>query len=171
MARFEAHGFAFRVYANPSVAECLTDEATLILTTRAQCDCGTAIGSACSVDPRPSPERHVARLKAKGWGDAKIARWLQSKSGGGASPEAADSGEVSAWVSLIRDVLRDGSVPWIGLFAHFYEGRVSDERVALKAAPPKSLGSLVPADLLGLPRDVLLLVSRPAGAGRRGPSE
>ena len=157
--KFEVHGFAFQRYANASVTEALSPGATLVLTTRGHCDCGTAIGSACATNPRPDPERHVARLKAKGWGDAKIARWMESRSRADES-RAGGSREIAAWKSLFLDVLQDGGAPWIGLFFHFYDGQVSTERVAVKAAPSKSVDALVEGDFLTLTRDTFLIVAR-----------
>lgn len=78
---FKAHGFGFEFISNPYVAQQIGLQDWYILTSGKYCDCGTALGSlsnrvrAKAVDS----ERHVAKLRKQGWGEAKIKRWLEQK--------------------------------------------------------------------------------------------
>lgn len=54
----------------------------LFHTTPVHCDCGTPLGQAASPgrDPAKAAEAMVARLRRKGWSEAKIARVRRSRS-------------------------------------------------------------------------------------------
>ena len=53
---------------------------SLFLTTRGECDCGTVLGSLKAPDTSPGDyTQQVRRLREKGWGQAKINRWVEQK--------------------------------------------------------------------------------------------
>src|SRR5688572_15732863 len=75
-ALFAAHRLGFVVLQNPNVAAQLSDGERHILTTRGHCDCGTVLGSHREA---ANHERELEKLRKKGWGEAKIERWVEQK--------------------------------------------------------------------------------------------
>jgi hypothetical protein len=119
------------------------------------CDCGTMLGQA---DPPGEADRRAAKLRAKGWGQAKIDRWLaQTRQ---ASQEkltrrvdqSNDPGN-DTWAVGITAALAAGAAGF-GLVLHWYSGAVADERFHLsRAAFP--LAALDPELLSHMPHDTL----------------
>jgi hypothetical protein len=76
----ESHHLQFEALCNPFVQKQLRQGEGYFRLGRGMCDCGTPLGSR---DPRASAWRpsakELARLHKKGWGEAKIARWLEQK--------------------------------------------------------------------------------------------
>ena len=76
----EKHGFRYAPIENPAIRPQIGESAGYFQATRGVCDCGTSLGSR---DEEPEDDglgRELAKLRRKGWGKAKIARWLDSKS-------------------------------------------------------------------------------------------
>jgi hypothetical protein len=84
-------------------------------TTPDHCDCGTALGSA-SV-PRGQafdPAREAARLRRKGWSEARIARAV-AQSGAAHDAKKQASGELARWRGFVAAALDSKLTPSIGL--------------------------------------------------------
>src|SRR4051812_35602626 len=74
------HGFGFRQIANRHVQSQLRAGDVQILTTRAMCDCGTPLASRSrSVEPAAHPQSMLPKLRARGWSEARIQRWLAER--------------------------------------------------------------------------------------------
>ncbi len=94
-------------------------------TTRGVCDCPTTLGS-CARKP-PHPSRKVSVLRKKGWGEAKIQRWLdqwqqieeRNERVRQHRAELHSAGQTT-WIELLRSLFESGSTPWFGLVLHFY---------------------------------------------------
>lgn len=90
-------------------------------TTPAHCDCGTPLGWATvpGRDPAKAAEATAARLRRKGWSEAKIARSLAQQTASDERPPRP-SGELAPtslaeWVALIDAVLVSNATPSLGL--------------------------------------------------------
>ena len=90
-------------------------------TTPAHCDCGTLLGQATSPgrDPAQAAEATAARLRRKGWSEAKIARSLAQHAEAEARPPRP-SGDLAPtslaeWVALIDAVLASNATRSLGL--------------------------------------------------------
>ena len=93
----------------------------LFHTTPGHCDCGTPLGRATSPgrDPAKAAEATAARLRRKGWSEAKIARALAQHAEAEARPPRP-SGEpaptsLAEWMTLIDAVLVSKATPSLGL--------------------------------------------------------
>ena len=76
---FESHKLGFDLISNPHVSAQLEAGDLYLLTTRAHCDCGTALGSLNVSTARDdlSYERELKKFRKQGWSEAKINRWLE----------------------------------------------------------------------------------------------
>jgi len=127
---FEKHRLLFRVIHNPHLVLALGKDVYLS-TTAGPCDCGTPLGSR-RVGSTPPAENEVAKLRKKGWGEAKIRRWQEQKAEAGKrydrqSEAMARTPEAESWVALIADMLR--LTPSFVLLLHSYSGGIQNERI------------------------------------------
>lgn len=90
-------------------------------TTPAHCDCGTPLGQATlpGRDPVQVAEATAARLRRKGWSEAKIARSLAQQVAAEDRP-SRQSGDLAStslaeWVALIDAVLASNATRSLGL--------------------------------------------------------
>jgi hypothetical protein len=90
-------------------------------TTPAHCDCGTPLGEAAlpGRDPAQVAEATAARLRRKGWSEAKIARALAQQVEADARPPRPSRDlaptSLADWVALIDAVLVSNATPSLGL--------------------------------------------------------
>jgi hypothetical protein len=129
---FVAHKRGWEVLTNPHLARQLPARDVQVLTTAGHCDCGSGLGSQPpAVD---DPERQVPKLRKKGWGEAKIRRWLDERKGAAARNErinATRGRPVRAdWCAIIEAALAHTSR--FGLFVHEYRSGVANERVDVR---------------------------------------
>jgi len=127
---FEKHRLSLRIIHNPHLALALAKDIYLA-TNSGPCDCGTPLGSR-RPGSTPPAESEVAKLRKKGWGEAKIRRWQEQKAEAGKrtdrqSEAMARTPEAEAWVALISDMLR--AVPYFVLLLHSYSGGIQNERI------------------------------------------
>lgn len=97
---------------------------------RAMCDCGTTLGwLARQLERAPrsvSIEAHIAKLQRKGWKEAKISRWLESKERDRQTWTAPSPEEIAAdtqndnWLALAQAMLAEPAVSSFGLMVHWY---------------------------------------------------
>src|SRR5262245_6972763 len=76
------HGLAFAPLDNDFVQGQLRDGEIYARATNAYCDCGTPLGAARRAPERGDGSHEVRRieeLRKKGWGAAKIERWLEQQ--------------------------------------------------------------------------------------------
>jgi hypothetical protein len=155
---FDKHDLAFRLLTSSPVVPQLRAGDRYVLTTRGHCDCGTALGSRHKTPEPESHARQVAKLRKKGWGDAKIERWLQEKQATRerdvrkADTDRARTADVERWLAVVVDALM--LVPRVGLVLHFYGGEIESESIELEhERVPRS--ALTAELLLSLREDVL----------------
>src|SRR5262249_9313009 len=125
---FEKHNLGFRLLSSSPVVRQLPAGDRYVLTTRGHCDCGTVLGSRRTPEAE-SRARQVAKLRKKGWGDAKIERWLAEKQAVRErdvrkpdSDARARTADVERWLAFVDDAL--ALVPRVGLLLHFYGGDI-----------------------------------------------
>lgn len=128
-AVMERHGRAAEPIDNPSIRKVLRDGERQYLTTRGHCDCGTVLA------PRhDTPEaleeklaREAARMKRKGWSDAKIARAIEDRRKADAKPRGGGSDSLELWNAALHDLRDELKLPYAGLFVRFYSGAIASE--------------------------------------------
>jgi hypothetical protein len=127
--------------------------------TASHCDCDTLLGIRTVARGRKrDPSREVQKLRAKGWGETKITRWLESRQRtkdehgkrlAGFVDEVGN--ELEAWIAFLQDALERRSLPWVGVLIHS-QPKVESITVAERGVP---LASTTRDTLASLPRDVL----------------
>lgn len=175
-SRLHAHRLRLQPQANPGLARQLQAGEAAFLTTRGHCDCGTALGSACSragKSPGRPEDRAAAdalKLRRKGWSEAKIARALSQRddadvrdarveAGRTAAGEGADTLGAEAWLQCLREVLASGDTPWIGLLHHVHDGSL-DREFALQGRERWSMATLDADALARMREDVVHVIAR-----------
>jgi hypothetical protein len=185
------HAFSWKTLENASLKEALAGD-HYYLTTRSHCDCDSALGSLGGriTGPRRQSaagaagrDPEVAKLRKRGWGEAKIRRWLEQRAQAAASwsraeaaraealgtavREAGGSGEAQRWLGAIRelvgaaDELRGAApVKHVGLLLHQYGGGLRTERITLARSETSSAATLEVQGLLELEEDVLYRFTR-----------
>lgn len=134
------HRRACAAYVNPVLAAQIGDQKSSYCTTVGHCDCDSPLGSANFRDSAgrgKAPEAAAARMRGKGWSDAKIARALGQRSEADSRPRSPLRGgreetSLDEWCALIRDILALRGVASIGLLIHQYGGGIHDEVVDLQ---------------------------------------
>jgi hypothetical protein len=124
------HGRAARAVDNPSVRGSLREGERQYLTTRGHCDCGSVLSLR-----RDTPEElektlaaEEARLRRKGWSNAKIARAVEDRRKAGAKPERGhETDSFDLWATALTDLRSDLGLSCAGLLIRFYSGDVSDD--------------------------------------------
>jgi hypothetical protein len=110
------------------------------------------------VDPAAYQADYLARctkkLRQKGWGRARIERWVGEKrkyfARSGQEQERYDRAardEANYWVNVIRTVVASGVAPHMGLLIHMYGGKREDEHFIIKRIE-KTRKDALEADLL-----------------------
>ena len=114
---------------NPSVRMALREGERQYLTTRGHCDCGTVLASR-----RDAPEsfedklaREVARMRRKGWSEAKIARAAEDRRKADARPRSGGRDSFELWEAALHDLGGELRLPYAGLLVRFYSGAVATE--------------------------------------------
>jgi hypothetical protein len=139
----DRHGRAAEPIDNPSIRKVLREGEHQYLTTRGHCDCGTALA------PRhDTPEafeeklaKEEARMRRKGWSEAKVARAMEDRRKADARPSGGGSDSLELWNAVLRDLTNELKLPYVGLFVRFYSGAIATElfsasrREVPKAAP------------------------------------
>ncbi|NJC87307.1 MAG: hypothetical protein FIB02_02060 [Desulfuromonas sp.] len=116
---------------NASVMAQLKRGEAYFLTTRGMCDCGTTLGYALRAADTKSlePIHQVRKLRAKGWSEAKIARWLQAKEK--AVEDKSRRGQFfdkecnADWYRFLMEILESGLADYVGLLLRWYSRPLS----------------------------------------------
>ena len=120
---------AVREVMRAHVRAVLQDGEHQYLTTSGHCDCGTVL--APRHDTRDSFEnilaKNAARMKRKGWSDAKIARGLDDLRKSDARPKGGGSDSLELWHAVLGDLRAKLNLPYAGLLVRFYSGAIATE--------------------------------------------
>ena len=128
-AVMERHGRAAEPIDNPSIRKVLREGERQYLTTRGHCDCGTVLAPRHNT-PEAFEEmlaRDAARMRRKGWSDAKIERAVEDRRKADARPSGGGSDSLELWNAALRDLRDELKLPYAGLFVRFYSGAIATE--------------------------------------------
>ena len=148
---------------NPFIAPQLDPGEEHFTTTSSHCDCGTKIGlctrPAAGRNERAA-ERKISRLRHKGWSNAKIERWLSEKRATEKRREKKGlevSGVtlIEAWEDLLRTLVTQLPIAYVGLLLHWYYGDLQSERINILRRVSVPVSNLNPTFLLEIEEDVL----------------
>jgi len=151
-----AHGLRLVAFRPPTAG--LRDGEHQYATCPGQCDCGTPLGATRrSRGGRDDDEHQRAKLSKKGWGAAKIDRWLAQVDASRKKKQANHDSRTKsceAWCDFIVAAL-DARIGTFGLMLHWSDGsplevvrRVSVDRAALSPAVLAEIEENVLYDLL-----------------------
>ncbi len=126
-AVMERHGRGATPIDNPSLRTLLKDQERQYLTNSRTCDCGTVLGRDQQTGDEKDADREAARLKRKGWSDAKIARALGDKLRAEERPNPRDPDSFELWHAVLDDLRTNLGLPYVGLFVRSYAGDLASE--------------------------------------------
>ena len=152
----EAHGLTLRPQDNAAVCRQLQAGERLFLSTRGHCDCGTSVGSQARASSEQPPGDAAAKLRYKGWSEAKIARSLaQSQEHGLArstQSQARSVAELERWHRFLTAATARNNAPYIGVLVHDYRGPLSED-MQLKPRQSVALASVAAGFIAEIERD------------------
>ncbi len=173
-AVFRTHGRGCEAYVNAALAAQIGDAERSYCTTIGHCDCGTPLGSVdVAAAPRGSdddadPEAEnasqahaieAARLRRKGWSEAKIARALAQRDQALARPRVRRGEQqqtsLNQWRALIRETLATSRIAYVGLLLHHYHGSINNEEIALRSREIVHANDLNEAKLAAMREDTI----------------
>jgi hypothetical protein len=159
------HHRALTPLHNSHVEAQLPSTVRYYLTTTGHCDCGTALGSTNRErpsQPKADTAKQIAAFQRRGWGAAKIARWLEQQANTASratrvqhdhahqrTPQAAE------WLQFVQAILTSGGADTFGLLLHWYSGALDSERIELSDRQSIRSGTLDADFFLGLSEDIL----------------
>ncbi len=163
------YGMLFKPIDNPFVSAQLPP-GQYVRASRSVCDCGTALGSLSAKDNQKSlaegESAHaiaVAKLKKKGWSQAKIDRWQAEKETAAerSSLQRANSrgADLHGWCQFIMEFLLTSDSKHLGIILHMYNGTLADEKIQIKSIEHLLLTEELEKNLLSIREDVLYLFS------------
>lgn len=163
------YGMLFKPIDNPFVSAQLPP-GQYVRATRSVCDCGTALGSLSAKDNQKSlaegESAHaiaVAKLKKKGWSQAKIDRWQAEKETAAerSSLQRANSSgaDLNSWCQFIQAFLTASEGKALGLILHMYNGTLAEEKIQISSVERLFVTDELEKNLLSIREDVLYLIS------------
>ena len=151
-ALLDEHGWARHAPSHPLEHPGLATDPTLFRLENSHCDCDHAIGAAPEMTGKTKVRRRAEdRLRAKGWSDARIARWREQKDGHAKSKQP----DAKPFVDLLLAMRALPRTPWVKV-ANLWNGSEGYEPIAVQRAFTRE--TLTPGDLLALPTGSLLAV-------------
>lgn len=132
----------FEIVENRHLARILEPGEIYFCPSPKHCDCGTALGSMRQVSDTQDLTGEIKKRKRKGWGEAKITRWLeqqeknrQAKTGQTLKQNGA-AGEPDDWLDIVRELRAEARLPYVGIMLHFYSGPLSERIDATRVETP-----------------------------------
>jgi len=111
------------------------------------------------------PGHELAKLRKKGWGEAKIKRWLEMRvklrSRRLHSADVGQRESVRWWRMLIETALREGQARWFALLIHFHNSPLDQEDIVWRREERLDLPAVTEDLLLHLEQDVLYRFQMP----------
>ncbi|MDR0592123.1 MAG: hypothetical protein LBG60_02455 [Bifidobacteriaceae bacterium] len=130
------------------------------------CDCDTWLGLETRAWGKDAAKRAVtegrtAKLRAKGWSEARIRRWIQERESSADRAGLGPGQEVTAashdavpWVEVVRAALETARAKRFGLALHWYGGASLEDRFKL-GRREFALADLTVKLLMSMEEDVL----------------
>ena len=114
-------------------------------------------------EQREKPHSHwVKKLQKKGWGEAKIRRWIEEKEQVKQRREDEDEAylrsspsPVKRWIEFLTSLIECGYTLKVGLLVHTYHSSVDTEKIDLAAKETVRIADLTPELLMKMKKDVL----------------
>lgn len=164
-----AHGRNLRPQDNASLQAYIGSDWRAFLTHTGESDEGTALGAGSQPPvPRCDAERDAARLRKRGWNEARIARalaqrsahvrWAAAQAPQRAHQRATHSADADAWITLLQ-ALFAGGLERLGLMVRSYERSVG-ARLTVAAEQDLPLDAVDPQLLIDLRPGVLYWITR-----------
>ncbi len=138
------------------------------------CDCETGLGSlatfADSADTLGQSDRALARkvqkLKAKGWSQSKIDRWLAHRDEAELKRERTAAhreqrsrehytSDAERWLGILGEMIESGNTSSVGLLIHWYSGQLESERIDIQKRCRTRISDASPEVMLHMEPDVL----------------
>jgi hypothetical protein len=154
------HHRQFEPLSNLSIEAQLRPGERYFLTTLGHCDCGTALGAGARDESQDSRDHHAGlkQLRAKGWSETKIARWLEQKQQVSARDDrvcsSRDIPRTEDWRQFIEEVLESGLTSYLGVLLHWYSGPLS-ARIQLAGRQVVVLRDMTEGTLAEVKEDVI----------------
>lgn len=125
----ERHGRVAVPIDNPSIRKVLRLGESQFLTTRGHCDCGTVLAYRHEAPEALEDKlaKEEARLRRKGWSEAKIARAIEDSRKVEAKPNHSGPDSLELWSAALHDLRDELKLPYAGLLVRFYSGAIATE--------------------------------------------
>lgn len=132
-------GRTFAAQNNRAIEAALGEDSRSFVRAQGDCDCGERLGKLSSPTSATSNHREIRKLRERGWGDAKIERWIADRARAEDKRERSSIAHAAPatdaeWTELVRTVLDQRAAAWIGLFTHEYRGAIDTEQVTCRVA-------------------------------------
>lgn len=132
------------------------------------CDCGTVIGSCGNLQNGVSvKEKEIKKLQRKGWGKAKIQRWLDEKEKYKKKQEREELSyneqwrpQTQEWYDFIQLTIINGNIKRIGLLLHWYESGPTTEKITIRKQINIHISQIEPDYLTKIQEDNLYLFEK-----------
>jgi len=155
--------FGYDPIQNASLQDAIGKNRLYFKPTLTDCDCGTPLGgmnTRKSYEPE-ALEKQAAIQRKKGWGEAKIRRWLAEKQGVQNRIEADKLAKQAEWVLSdsewqvnIKKLISSGIIKEFGLLLHWYTGPMSG-KIELKEVRTQKIKATDPMYFHTYPENVL----------------
>ena len=141
MAELEAiagrHKRKLEPLSNQSMKEHLKQGEEYFFTTKGICDCGTTLGYEARRSAKQNPidlGPQIKKLKAKGWSQSKIDRWVSDKAHHDEKQIASTKSDEhwnDDWFAFLSELLESKLIRYVCLLLHWYSGPLTG-RITLK---------------------------------------
>lgn len=127
------HQLSFATCENRHLQGQLRPSERYVRVATTHCDCGSPLFQRPKDRTQEYLARQLAKLRKKGWSEAKIGKWVEAAAPRPVDPNAAPKGQrsVQDWAEFIQEALGLRNASYLGLVAHSYSGDVSTEEFAL----------------------------------------
>ena len=149
------HKLAFRPCRNPHLIAQLKPAEHYAHTSSGGCDCGSPLFFAA----RDHLEKQIGKLRAKGWSNAKISRWVEDSRPRAHQQKGAQDRcwSIPDWAAFLEEALALPRVSFVGLIGHWYQGDVDSEPFVINGRVAHRLAELRAGSLGVLDQDTIHL--------------
>ena len=118
--------------------------------TKDYCDCDTLFG--CLAQNEKSMDKEITKLKKKGWGQAKIDKWLENWENSTAEQYIA---QFTVWQNCFFRIFDENIASSMGLLKHWYHDDLGDEKINIVRIESIKIDDIILASFLKMEEDVL----------------
>lgn len=121
------------------------------------CDCDTPLGSRGVDDTTvQAMARRVAKLRRRGWSDARVDRWREQKFASRDRRTSTTHGPSALdWATFLRSALGTGETAFLGILVHWYTASLESEEIRVDARRIVAGSEISPDLLLDLEHEIL----------------